>query len=152
MLAAGLLCVLLSHPVHAVRVAADDALAAMGYLAAPALTAAAASTDPERVNRAARLLDNCRATLADWMLAGGVPYLDAHLDWVSSTLSSYVSIAAEQGHPMTRGADWPAYRHATRLWLADRLAEGVPVAELRGVLAVMWTRTICYDRCRKWAE
>lgn len=133
-----ILVALLGHPSCHVRSAAELSLERLAAPSWPYLVAGAQSADPERAMRSQRLLD---ALLWDCTL----PYIDALPDAMVDryqVIGRYVQAAIAAGHARQTGGDWPAYREATRLWLADG---GDP-----GLLAEMRRRTINYNCLSRW--
>lgn len=128
---------LLGHPRWRVRESAAHALTA-AFLAdeerlLPLVRAAAADPDPEVADRAAGFL-----ALYHRLLPTGypvLPWLDSlppHYEDRQGIISKYMS---QVGWGCWAGApDFPAYREATRLFVADLFAAGKTKAEVRRVL------------------
>lgn len=105
------------------REAATRALAALDVAAMPALVEAAAHPDPEVRARARRLRDDL-ACLPGW--SGLLPWLDMlPADWPDrqGTMDRHLT-ALRLGGYQWGAKDWPEYRQATALLLAELRAAG----------------------------
>lgn len=155
-----LMILALGSPSFAARQAASAALESpAAYPALPQLQIAARSPDPEVAQRAGRLVERHRATLADAWIArqGKLPWLDS-LPRDSADITDLVSHYVELGRARVSadnnhgGPDWPAYREATRLWLWGRIVDGTDPEALAGVLAAMRERCVRWERIGQYDE
>lgn len=149
----------LGGPDFAGRQRADAALAQLLPLAAPALAWGAAHPDAEVAGRCRRLLDAHADAEAERLSGELLPRALPLLPWVDmmpadhpqreQTLDECLRRAREDVPARLHGpgADWQEYRAATRLWLRDRLHEGLTAAQAQAVLDAMaarehdWIRT-----------
>ncbi len=120
------------------RERAHAVLGAAGELARPTLNRCYASGTAEARRRAAILIARIDACLwvtvqrLAWDNTVTPPWIHVN-GWHTDTATRYLLRAQDAGQPNT-APDWPAYRHATRLWIRDRIDEGAyPSVILREV-------------------
>lgn len=131
----------LGHDDFQRRESASAALAALGPIAIPGLERAASSDDPEVRSRARHLLGRHYRTHADAIAGRLLPRGWTHLPWIDclpghawGETQGYLTLAHEGGTESDVSGQWPSYRRATRLWLSDQLAGGVPPRVLQRLL------------------
>ena len=131
-----ILASLLSHPDYRVREAAESGLLAcprIDWIARTDLTPC-----PEALQRLARARDA-------FLPVQETPYLDGLPDDYSdrhAVIHRFVQLAIAAGHARQIMGDWPAYREATRLWLADG-GDASLIPDMR-------RRTVNYNCLGRW--
>lgn len=133
---AAVLVLLLGHESYTVRDASEAGLLVCPQIGS--ILAGTLSPDPERQSRSTRLLEALQGDCS-------TPYLDALPDDYPEKMAvihRYVKIALDAGFARQTWGDWPAYRQATVLWLADG-------GDYR-LLPPMRRRTVCFDTLGRW--